>query len=281
MAIHPQPNSWECGPFALAYALLALGIFEDARRLSRVAGTNRDGTDEVGLGRAAKAAGCELLVVRHHAAEDARRDLEDHLDRGVPVLLCVNSWNHWITALHRDGGDVVVFDSRDAAVARVLPWTALRPWWRYHDEDEPDPVRRLVYDLHPVVPRSVLTRPARLTIARARHLRHEGQAALRRSWSAVAKGLFAVAPPAGAQFDAFTVSLATVLERQRRAILRHVAWRHRGVDADAAARLVDQCRFVAGTYGLELPVDEEIAAVPAVAALVGRWITARRDGAAA
>ena len=281
MQIRPQPNTWECGPFALAYALLALGIFEDQRRLSRIAGTNRDGTDEVELGRAAKAAGCELLVVRHHNAEDARRDLENHLDRDVPVLLCVNNWHHWITAVHRDGDRIVAFDSRDPAVVRVIPWPVLRPWWRYHNDEEPDPVRRLVYDLHPIVPRRVVTRPARFTVSRALHLREEGQAALRRNWSEVAKGLFPLVSPTGVQFDAFTEPLADVLARQRRAIVRRAEWRHRGLDVDAAGRMLDHCRFVAETYALYLPAEDEIACVPAVAGLVGRWASARQDGAAA
>lgn len=281
MAIHPQPNSWECGPFALSYALLALGVFEDRRRLSRIAGTSRDGTDEIELGRAARAAGCELLVVRHHSAEDARRDLEDHLDRGVPVLLCVSGWSHWITAVHRDGDAMVTFDSRDPSVVRVIPWAALGPWWRYRDPDEPDPARRLVYDLHPVVARRVAARPARFTIGRALHLRREDQASLRSRWFEVAGGLFAMALPPGVQLDAFTTPLIAALDRRRGATLRHVAWRYRGVDARAAAQLLDHCLFVAEAYGLEVPVEDELAAVTAVAGLVGRWAAAHRGGAAA
>src|SRR5881628_1434888 len=78
MAIYGQPNSWTCGPFALKHGLLALGVFAREDDLARVAAsTERHGTDEPGLRRAARAHGVELRLRRatepHAAGEELRR----------------------------------------------------------------------------------------------------------------------------------------------------------------------------------------------------------------
>ena len=50
MGIYPQPNLWQCGPFALKHALVALGILRDEKDISRLAGTHWwHGTDEIQL----------------------------------------------------------------------------------------------------------------------------------------------------------------------------------------------------------------------------------------
>ena len=49
MGIYPQPNTWQCGPFALKHALLTLGIVEHERKLTRVSGANEDGADTAAI----------------------------------------------------------------------------------------------------------------------------------------------------------------------------------------------------------------------------------------
>ena len=39
MGIYPQPNIWQCGPFALKHALVTLGVLKDEREISKLAGT--------------------------------------------------------------------------------------------------------------------------------------------------------------------------------------------------------------------------------------------------
>jgi ABC-type bacteriocin/lantibiotic exporter with double-glycine peptidase domain len=69
MAIYPQPNDWECGPYALKYALIVLGISGDEREIARIAGTDEHGTDEAELARAAKRYGCETSATARPGGE--------------------------------------------------------------------------------------------------------------------------------------------------------------------------------------------------------------------
>ena len=65
MGIYPQPNLWQCGPFALKHALVVLGVLQDERSITRIAGSHWwYGTDELQLGRAARRYDCDLLMIR-------------------------------------------------------------------------------------------------------------------------------------------------------------------------------------------------------------------------
>ena len=50
MSFYPQPNKYQCGPFALKYALVMLGVFASEKSIARKAGSTWwHGTDEIGL----------------------------------------------------------------------------------------------------------------------------------------------------------------------------------------------------------------------------------------
>ena len=163
----PQPNDWLCGPFALKHALWLLGIRADDREIARIAGTDSTGTDEEELARAAREYGCDLQTVRHRDPESAARDLEAYLHRGVPVLLCIEQWDHWVTAAYEDEGVFVVVDSRVPALFRLLPWEMLQRLLVYHEGSR----SRHLYDLHPLLTDTPAARRPTLTLDRARFLR--------------------------------------------------------------------------------------------------------------
>ncbi len=90
MGFYPQPNLWQCGPFALKHALVTLGISANEDAISALAGTRWwSGTDEFQLAKAARKFGCDLLMTRRYDAYTARRELISYLRRGIPALLCV------------------------------------------------------------------------------------------------------------------------------------------------------------------------------------------------
>ncbi|MCW9095494.1 MAG: hypothetical protein OQJ74_06610 [Ignavibacteriaceae bacterium] len=39
MSFYPQPNKYQCGPFALKYALVMLGIFASEKSIAKRAGS--------------------------------------------------------------------------------------------------------------------------------------------------------------------------------------------------------------------------------------------------
>lgn len=181
MSLYPQPTVYECGPFALKYALLTYGILADEAELGRAAGTcEANGTDEVGLGRAAQLHGCRLQVIRHVRPAGAREELLRLLEAAVPTLLCVDQWDHWLTAVSAEGDEIVLLDSREEPVSVVVTWDRLasmlvfrkRRFFR----------TREFYDLHPLLPAHPPVVRARFTVAAARRLADPAHRELAHGW---------------------------------------------------------------------------------------------------
>ncbi|MDH4043881.1 MAG: hypothetical protein OEY20_07980 [Gemmatimonadota bacterium] len=171
MGLYEQPNSWQCGPFALKHGLLAHGLFAHEDALARAAGsTEAHGTDERQLMGAARDHGCVLRLERYHTAHTARRALLRLLGDHIPVLLCVDQWDHWVTAVGADDAHVVVLDSHYDTVVRLELWDAyLRRVGYPHRLGGWGP-RVAWYDLHPLLARGETGMRMALTTERARHL---------------------------------------------------------------------------------------------------------------
>lgn len=171
MGIYDQPNSWQCGPFALKHGLLAYGIFAHEDALAKAAGsTETNGTDERQLRATARGYGCTLQVERYHSAFTARRALERLLADHTPVLLCVDQWDHWVTAVGADQGHLVVLDSHYDTVVRVEPWEPyLRRLGYRHRLWNWGPAVAW-YDLHPLRARGETGMRLALTPEQARRL---------------------------------------------------------------------------------------------------------------
>lgn len=266
MGFYPQPNQWLCGPFALKFALLILGIVEEEEAIARAAGTDETGTDETELATAARRYGCELLFLRHREPEAARRDLRAYLGRGLPVLLCINEWNHWVTAVREEHGDFVVLDSHDTAVIRILPWGTLGKALAYHDAAGAEPL----FDLHPVVPRTTSRSRATLSVDRARYLVSPENREFAQLWGAVVKDLLALAVPREAQIT-WSVPFGTLLRRQEDVILDQLDYKQGSLTRETARRLLRHLRFAADTYELAIRPEDEGHAQAAVGAILARW----------
>ena len=93
MSFYPQPNKYQCGPFALKYALVMLGKFESERSIAKKAGSNWwNGTDEIGLAKAAKNFNCKMKYFRRETGADSIKSLTQHLRKGYPCILSVDDW---------------------------------------------------------------------------------------------------------------------------------------------------------------------------------------------
>lgn len=274
MALYPQPNKWTCGPFALKHALVMLGVFVDEDEVSRIAGTHWwAGTDEIKLSRAAKAYKCQLKFVRRKNPDRARRDLLQFLKRGHPTLLCVDKWSHWITVVNAQRGKFILLDSERDPVVGVYSWSEVRNRWGYRVKDKHDPesVERL-FDLHILVPRFRVRTKAKFSIARARYLRRAENKHFAHLWDTYFENLLHICRPKTPLSEMF-ISMGEFLRRHGEMVVSEILhWNgetHRGRPDVKKARLrkmLKNMQFVADTYGLVIPIEDEKRAIAGVTA---------------
>lgn len=268
MGFYPQPNSWICGPFALKHALAVWGRFVREWDLARVAGSNCSGTDEQELGRAAASLGFDLGMERFHEAEAARHALVAHLTAGVPTLLCIEQWDHWVTAVATEDDEFVLFDSRFPSVVRVLEREALLAKWCYRDAEIQD---LDLYDLHPLAPRLPTRVRASFTLERARELMRFENLELTRRWAELTSCLVELgAVSSGGEPDLFSVSLPDYLRAWQRGQPRA------GIASPKVmARAIDQLVFVAATYDFVLSIVDADRTERQLNAIVRRTVRMR------
>jgi hypothetical protein len=276
MGIEPQPNLWQCGPFALKHALVTLGIFAEEGRITRIAASrSATGTDDEQLKRAARHFYCDMPMIRRHTPEAARRELMKYLRRGIPTLLCINEWNHWVTVVKSQKGKFILLDSRDEAVLTIVTWGELKNRWVYHEQDEYDKKHwESLYDLHPVIPKFRVQTKARFSIARARYLRRPENRALSRLWDQYVADLMTIAKPR-TSLSRKVFSLGEFLRRHERMILSQVDHWHGSIDRRSAFKILQNMHFVADTYGLVVHDEDEKRAIAGITSILTLWAAAK------
>lgn len=272
MGIKPQPNLWQCGPFALKHALITLGIFAEEGTITRIAGSrSANGTDETQLGRAARYYNCELEMVRKHDPESARLALMDYLRKGIPSLLCVYEWSHWVTVVKAERGKFILLDSRDQAVLTILSWTELKNRWVFYEQDEYDEEHwDTLYDFHPVVPKVRVQTKARFSIARAHYLRRKENRNLARTWDEYVADLMTIAKPR-TSLSRKVFSLGEFLRRHEQMILDQVDYWHGAIDRKSAYKILQNMHLVADTYGLVIHDEDEKRAIAGITSILTLW----------
>jgi len=274
MGIYRQPNKWQCGPFALKHGLLVHGILAPEWAISREAGTTRHGTDDRRLARAARRYGCDLLMIRKMDPDRARRELVEYLRGGIPCLLCIDQWDHWVTVVKEEKGKFILLDSNDAAVLVIASWPQLKRRWVYSEPDEYD--EDMVYshyDLHPLIPRGRIRTRAKFSLQRARHLRRKSNREFARLWDEYVNDLLAICRPRTPRTTR-SISLGEFLRRHESMILEQLDYWHGEINNVAARGVLNRMHFVADTYGLVIPKDDEKRAIATVGIILGLWAAA-------
>ena len=276
MGIHPQPNLWQCGPFALKHALITLGILAEEKAITKIAGTRSlYGTDDAQLARATRSFDCDMLMVRRHDPEGARRELIRHLRRGIPALLCVFEWSHWVAVVKAEGGRFILLDSHDDAVLTILTWSELKNRWVYLEQDEYDKEHwETIYDFHPVVPRFRVRTKARFSVTRARYLRRSENRSLSRLWDHYVSDLMTICKPR-TSLSRKVISLGEFFRRHEQVILDQVDYWHGGIDRHSAFKILQNMHFVADTYGLVIHEEDEKRTISGITAILTLWAAGR------
>ena len=272
MGLYPQPNNWQCGPFALKHGLIMLGRIVDEKKISKIAGASGwNGADEIKLARAAKANDCQLKLVRRKSAARAKRELVHALRRGCPSLLCVDQWNHWITVVGHDRDRFVLIDSRRAPVVHVATWTSLQRRWGFRQRDLDDPTQtETFFDLHLIIPKFRVKTKARFTVKQARYLRRAENRRFATHWDEYFTDLSTICTPRTPRSE-HVLSLGELLRRHQSMICGQIVFWHGSVKPARVARILRNLRFVAETYDLVVRRDEEKRAISAITALLALW----------
>jgi hypothetical protein len=276
MGLYRQPNDWSCGPFALKHALAVLGRVADEADIGQHARTHWwSGTDEIGLADAADAYDCDLPQVLARRSDKARKRLLEQLRQGVPVLLCVDDWGHWICVVRYEAARFVIIDSDLDPILNVLTWSQLERRWRYldYDYDEEDPPVR--YDMYPVRPRFRRSLKADFSLQRVQYLRHKRNREFAHHWNTYLEDLLEICRPQSVQMVR-PLSMAEFLRRHQELIVGRVDYWHGGVDRKFLLQLLKNFRFVAETYGLVIPEAKIKRATVDIAVLTAMWAFAAK-----
>lgn len=254
-----------------------LGVFVDEREVSRTAGTHWwTGTDEVKLAHAAKEYDCDLINVRRKTPELAKRELVRHLRKGHPCLLSVDRWSHWITAVNTERGKFVVLDSERDPVVCVYSWSDLKNRWAYRavDKDDPENVE-LLFDLYVLIPKFRVRTKAKFSIARARYLRRPENKLFARQWDTYFERLLHICRPKTPLSEMF-ISMGEFLRRHAQMVVGEIARCNGEVKKSYLHKTLRNMQFVADTYGLIIPIEDEKRAIAAVTAHLMRSMEEKR-----
>jgi len=130
---YQSKESW-CGPAALQNALQIHGVRVGQGRLARILGTEKDGTDENDLIRGLDRLGCQWHELDTTNKGEARAWLL-RFAPVAPILLCVDSFDHWVTVAGCCGPRLWLLDSSAEPWNRsglgrgaLLPKSILKRW---------------------------------------------------------------------------------------------------------------------------------------------------------
>jgi len=276
MGLYPQPNKWQCGPFALKHALVMLGEIVDEKEISRVARTHwLAGTDDEKLARAAQKYDCDMMLTRRTNPLHARRELLLSLKRGYPVLLCVDRWSHWITVVGAEREKFIYVDSRKAPVVRIDSWKALKKRWVYFEAVKYHPRKKEpLYDLHAVVPKFRPHTKAHFSLKRARYLRRRANRAFARHWDEYFNDLSYICTPR-TPLSEKVFPMGELLRRHGAMIRGQIAYWHGNVKPAHMSRILRNLQLVADTYDLVIRKDDEKRAIAAITANLSLWAASK------
>lgn len=112
-----QRDTWSCGAAVVVNALRVFGVKVNEYTIRGVSGTTRSqGTDEEGIMRAVRAWGFSAAPYTTNSKHNAWEWLHGKLNHGSPVILCFDSWEHWVVAIGSLDDLVIVIDSANFKV---------------------------------------------------------------------------------------------------------------------------------------------------------------------
>lgn len=263
MSFYPQPNKYYCGPFALKYALVMLGIFKNEKIIAKMAGSTWwAGTDEIGLARAAKKFNCKMKYFRSENAEEALELLDKELSRGLPCILSVNNWGHWLTVLRFQKNRYIIVDSGLERVIAILTPAQLLRRWKYVDGEG-----CTSYDGYSICPLFKVSTKALFTLEKARQVMYRKNEALAQKWDSYFNDLINICRPRSTNASNF-ISVNEFLRRYENTLVKKVSFWHGTPNIKELKKILRNMQFVAEVYDLVIYEEDEKRALVDLASLL-------------
>jgi len=264
MSFYPQPYKYQCGPFALKYALVMLGQFQNENEIGKKAGSNWwYGTDEIGLAKAAKAYNCKMKYFRREVPGEALKVLNNHLKDGYPCILSVDNWEHWFTVINYQQNKYIVVDSALDKVIVIYSPTQLLKRWKYYDEESIE----TSYDGYAVIPKVKVSTKAHFSLEKARYVMRERNKNLAEKWDTYFNDLIVICRP---QFPNSykTISFNEFLRRYENILVKEIANWHGTPTYQELSKILNNLKFVAEVYDLVIYIDDQKKAIVDLSALL-------------
>lgn len=251
MSFYPQPNSYQCGPFALKHALVMLGIFRNENNIGIISGSTWwNGTDEIGLARAARRYNCKMKHFSSEYPEEARKLLNKQLLKKCPCILSVNNWEHWVTVVNYTKGKYIIIDSGKDKVIAIWTRNQLLKNWRYRDEDETS------YDAYSIVPKFKVRTRANFKLDHAKKVMFEKNHNLAVKWDLYFNDLISITKPRTKQIYNY-ITFQEFLRRHESILVKKVADWHGMPSYAEIDKILQDMKFIASVYDLIIPISEE------------------------
>ncbi len=253
MSFYPQPYKYQCGPFALKYALVMLGRFENEREIAKRAGSTWwYGTDEIGLAKAAKTYDCRMKYFRRETPDEAIKALSNHLKAGYPCILSVDNWEHWFTVINEQQGKFIVVDSGLDKVIVIYSARQLTKRWKYIDDE----TGYTSYDGYALSSKFKPRTKARFSLEKARYVMRDGNRVLAEKWDTYFNDLITMCRPRTSHTTR-SISFAEFLRRHEKMLVDEVANWHGQPSYEELKKILKNMRFVSEVYNLVIHAEDQ------------------------
>jgi len=264
MSFYPQPNKYQCGPFALKYALVMLGQFKDENNIAHKAGSTWwYGTDEIGLAKATRSFHCRMDHFKSTDSADAVHLLIKQIKKGRPCILSVDNWEHWFTVINYDHNKFIVVDSGLDKVIVIYSARQLVKRWKFYDEE--DDIYR--FDGYALIPTTKVTTKANFTLEKARQVMLKRNQDLAMKWDKYFNDLINICRPITPNAQK-TMSLNEFLRRHEVLIVEQVANWHGAPSYPELKKVLNNMKFVAEVYDLLIYVKDQKKALVDLASIL-------------
>ncbi len=264
MSFYPQPNKYQCGPFALKYALVMLGQFRDEKVIAAKAGSSWwYGTDEIGLAKAAKYFDCTMKYFKSSDSARSVKRLISYLEKGIPCILSVDNWGHWLAVLNYDKKKFVVVDSGLEKVIVTYSSRQLLKRWRYYEQEN----QFESYDGYALMSDIKVETKANFTYERAKLVMRERNADLASQWDSYFNDLINICRPIRPNAK-LTMSFTEFVRRHENLLIKQVSYWHGTPGHTELNKILDNMKFVAETYDLLIYVRDQKKALIDLSALL-------------